>query len=113
MIRKYYCWRCSSRTGELLPAEQRFPGILYRLPRLHHGSFRGDFDHDGFPDPVLSKTLHLSAQRGMMLVRNAGGGQFFPRGKNGRIIFHTLADIDADGDQDIRASETHGCFAWK
>ena len=64
-----------------------------------------DFDHDGFPDLVLSKNpLHLSAQQGMMLVRNAGGTANFSLQEEWTDYFsHTLADIDADGDQDILA----------
>ncbi len=64
-----------------------------------------DFDHDGFPDLALSKNplLHFAPQ-GMMLVRNAGGTSHFSLQEEwADYASHTLADIDADGDQDILA----------
>lgn len=64
-----------------------------------------DFDQDGFPDLALSKkNLQPSAQQGMMLVRNAGGtSQFSLEAEWPDYASHTLADVDADGDQDILA----------
>ena len=63
-----------------------------------------DFDHDGYPDLILSKNpLRLSALQGMMLVRNAGGANFSLQQEWTDYFSHTLADIDADGDQDVLA----------